>query len=325
MSAIAAVFVRKMFVKMGACSLYFCIPFYGKSRAEESMKDYTKRLQKAIDFFNQHKYVLVLAGAGLAYDAGLHAYGDLLYGEFADFADKFLLTDLNEGFTSIDKQCLPDFYSRYARVFHHSPPKSEMHEQLFNLLKHKKYFVTQLNPDYLFERAGFDPNRVFHTAGEPHLMQCAQGCCDTLLPVPNRGEPLPVCPWCGGEMRPYLDIYGDDKFVTPPMFTDKLAHHAAFVHKGRERGLLVLDLECGIHDHFGVNGSIISRNLMRDNRVRMIRINSFEPIYAECENLVSFDESAADVITELLLALPQPRRGRPPHYIAAGRGLTRGR
>ncbi len=82
------------------------------------------------------------------------------------------------------------------------------------------YFVFTSNVDGQFDKAGFDPMRIYECHGSIHHLQCAKPCChkiwtaDGLTPVIDNdkcewlGE-LPTCPDCGGLARPNILMFGD--------------------------------------------------------------------------------------------------------------------
>jgi NAD-dependent SIR2 family protein deacetylase len=81
-------------------------------------------------------------------------------------------------------------------------------------------FVYTSNVDGHFQRAGFDPEKVYEVHGAIAGMQCLSGCgvgifssesytlsidLETMRAIP----PLPACPECGGMARPNVLMFGD--------------------------------------------------------------------------------------------------------------------
>ena len=274
------------------------------------MQNYEEKLNKALRLFDSAEGILVFSGAGMAYNAGLHTYGNLLHDKFGYFADKYLLADINDGFSLVAHEDREKFFRLYAQVFHFNPPKSPVHKALLSLIRRKPYFIAQTNPDGIYDNLGVPADKIMHIAGFPHLLQCASACNDDLIPMPKDGA-FPVCPVCGGAMRPYLDIYGDDNFVRAREYLVQIREYGAFVSRYKKKRLLIFELECGRHDHFGFNAHVITRTLARDCGAFVIRINKYEPIGDFVENFICFDESADKVIADLLARRPPAKRGRP--------------
>ena len=273
------------------------------------MCNYRDKLKRAVQLFDDADAILVFSGAGMAYSAGLHTYESLLRGEFGYFANKYMLTDVNEGFVLTAGEDRRAFFALYARVFHDCRA-CESHKRLMELIRRKPYFIAQTNPDGIYDNLGVPADKIMHIAGFPHLLQCASACNDDLIPMPKDGA-FPVCPVCGGAMRPYLDIYGDDNFVRAREYLVQIREYGAFVSRYKKKRLLIFELECGRHDHFGFNAHVITRTLARDCGAFVIRINKYEPIGDFVENFICFDESADKVIADLLARRPPAKRGRP--------------
>lgn len=81
-------------------------------------------------------------------------------------------------------------------------------------------FVATSNVDGQFQRAGFDPGRVWEVHGSIHAMQCVERCGVGIFAADPfevavdeetfraRGT-LPVCPRCGALARPNILMFGD--------------------------------------------------------------------------------------------------------------------
>ncbi len=274
------------------------------------MCNYRDKLKRAVQLFDDADAILVFSGAGMAYSAGLHTYESLLRGEFGYFANKYMLTDVNEGFVLTAGEDRRAFFALYARVFHDCRA-CESHKRLMELIRRKPYFIAQTNPDYVYEKSGANRKNVIHLAGYPHYLQCADACNNDLLPMPRESEPFPACPVCGGKMRPFLDIFGDDNFICPKSYIDELAAYSNFVAKYREKRLLVIELECGSHDHFGFNAPVIIHALANSDNIRVISINKYEEHDGKNGRYICFHEPADKVIADILEKRPSQKRGRP--------------
>lgn len=275
------------------------------------MESYQKRLNNAILLFNNADAVLVFSGAGMAYHAGLNTYTKLPQGAFYKFAYKYMLIDVNDGFNIESMQDRQNFFRLYAQVFHDNAPSYTAHKQVLDLLHKKPYFIAQTNPDYIYEHSGANAKRIMHIAGFPHYLQCAHACCHTLTPMPEEGSPFPVCPNCGGELRPNLDIFGDDNFIWTQPYLNELHEYSSFVSKYKNKNMLILELECGRHDHFGFNAPVIVSALAQNPNVYVIRINKYEEFNSAGSKYINFYEPISTVLSDLLTAFPRAKRGRP--------------
>ena len=99
-----------------------------------------------------------------------------------------------------------------AIVNRYEAEPGENHRDLLHLIRNKEYFVITTNVDHLFQKAGFDKNRLFYTQGDYGLWQCAKPCSQINydneemvyrmaeetrnFKIPK--ELIPKCPVCGG-------------------------------------------------------------------------------------------------------------------------------
>jgi len=85
-------------------------------------------------------------------------------------------------------------------------------------------FVYTSNVDGQFQKAGFDPERVWECHGSIHHLQCLEVCCPEIWPagdfVPvidaencRLQSDLPRCPRCGGLARPNILMFDDMLWV----------------------------------------------------------------------------------------------------------------
>ena len=84
-------------------------------------------------------------------------------------------------------------------------------------------FVFTSNVDGQFQRAGFDPERVYECHGSIHFTQCLAPCTSELRPADfdlavdeaacRLVSPLPRCPRCGDLLRPNILMFGDWSWV----------------------------------------------------------------------------------------------------------------
>ena len=75
--------------------------------------------------------------------------------------------------------------------------------------------------------------------------------------------------------------------------------------------MLILELECGRHDHFGFNAPVIVSALSKNPNVYVLRINKYEELSTADSKYVNFSEPITTILSDLLTAFPPAKRGRP--------------
>ncbi len=187
-----------------------------------------EELERAAAALAGAEALILGAGAGLGVDSGLpdfrgsegfwKAYPPLakLGLSFADLANPRLFRS--------DPSLAWGFYGHRLNLYRAATPHAG-----FAVLRRwaerlpAGAIVYTSNVDGLFQRAGFDPQRLLEVHGTIHWMQCLKDCGAGLFPaeqvVPHgvtldestlrAAEPLPACPVCGGLARPNILLFGD--------------------------------------------------------------------------------------------------------------------
>lgn len=231
-------------------------------KSTESYSDSIKRLKNAIDSADA---ILIGAGAGLSTSAGFTYNGERFNKYFADFNEKYGITDMYSG-GFYPYQTLEEFWawwSRHIYLNRYVPIPNETYNMLYDLVKNKDYFVLTTNVDHCFQKSGFDKNRLFYTQGDYGLFQCSEPCCQETfdnedivkamyeqqsdMKIPTKL--IPKCPHCGKPLTTNLRC--DDSFVQDKGWYKARDRYTDFVknHKGQR----VLYLELGV----GYNTPII--------------------------------------------------------------------
>lgn len=106
--------------------------------------------------------------AGLTYD------GKRFTDNFHPFIDKYGITDMySAGFypyPSAEEKWA--YWAKHVLMNRYEIAENGLHKKLYELFKDKNYFVLTTNVDGLFEKAGFDTNRIFATQGDYKYFQC---------------------------------------------------------------------------------------------------------------------------------------------------------
>ena len=275
------------------------------------MKQFTKRLDKAYDAINNADYILVGAGAGFSAAAGIEYSGKRFEDNFGDFIEKYGLTDMySSGFypfkTGEEKWA---YWSRHVYMNRYGVGKTELYEQLLELVKDKDYFVLTTNVEHQFWINGFEDNRIFATQGDYGLFQCSEPCHDKLYS--NRdfvlkavrnitdcripADLVPKCPVCGKEMA--LNLRVDNTFVEDEKWMEMYNSYSGYLEHIDEDGNIVF-LELGV----GFNTPAIIRypfeQMTYDNpNTTLIRLNrsSARPIPENKDKTICFDEKISEI------------------------------
>ncbi len=131
-------------------------------------------LKQAIE---EAEVIVIGGGEGLS----LAAFGDSeeRFGKyFADFKGQYGFSSMKAGITypfasSAERWA---YWSRYIFVNRYMNPYRPVLEKLLALVKDKAYFVITTTTEYVFQKAGFDNNRIFPWAGDLGLWQCSEPC-----------------------------------------------------------------------------------------------------------------------------------------------------
>ena len=144
------------------------------------------------------------------------------------------------------------------------------------------YGVFTSNVDGQFQRAGFDPQRIYECHGSIHHLQCLKPCgpdiwsADEYTPQVDTiacrlRNAAPICPHCGGMARPNILMFGDWGWNEQRAQAQETRLHA-LLQKARQP--LVIELGAGTAipsvRHFG-------QLVIQKYNGRMIRINPREP------------------------------------------------
>ena len=229
---------------------------FSKTSTKESMKDSLDRLKKALD---ECDAVLIGAGAGLSTSAGLTYSGERFMRNFADFHEKYSITDIYSG-GFYPYETLEEYWAWWSRHIYYNRYAEKPGKPYFDLLelvKNKDYFVLTTNVDHQFQLAGFDKKRLFYTQGDYGLWQCAKPCHqetydneDTVrkmiaeqknMRIPT--DLIPYCPKCGAPMT--MNLRSDNTFVQDEGWYAAAERYESFVRTHKNLRILFLELGVG--------------------------------------------------------------------------------
>lgn len=217
--------------------------------------DEIKRLKNEIENADA---IFVGAGAGMSTAAGLTYSGERFEKYFADFHQKYKITDMYAGgfypYSSLEEYWA--WWSRQIMVNRYEAPVGKPYTDLLSLLDGKDYFVLTTNVDHQFQKAGFDKKRLFYTQGDYGLWQCSKACHDKTYDneeqvrrmfseQKNMRIPsglIPKCPVCGAPMTMNLRV--DNNFVQNEGWYAASERYDDFIR--RHENLRILCLEFGV-------------------------------------------------------------------------------
>ena len=115
----------------------------------------TESITRIIDALRAADCVLIGAGAGLSTSAGYDYAGTRFMTYFADFHERFGITDIYGGgfYPFPSREIFWAWWSRSIYVNRYAPmPESDVYPNLLNLVREKDYFVLTTNVDHAFQR-----------------------------------------------------------------------------------------------------------------------------------------------------------------------------
>lgn len=279
--------------------------------------NFETRLQAVKSALQNAKFILIGAGAGFSAAAGLTYSGSRFTDNFQPFIKKYGMTDMySAGFYPFTKP--EQKWAYWAKHVYHNrwqPDALPLYRELFGLVKDKNYFVLTTNVDAQFEKAGFDPNRLFAMQGDYGKLQCKNACHDTLysneslvkqwlaetdekiLEIPT--ALVPHCPKCGAEMTMHLRV--DSNFVENTDWHTAQARYADFAEKALVGETVYLELGVGFNTP-GIIRYPFEQMVYHNPNALLVRLNRDYPEgFAETKDkTVAFTEDPNKVLHALL-------------------------
>lgn len=230
-----------------------------RTRTRKSMQTYSDNIKLLKEKIEAADAILIGAGAGLSASAGLTYSGERFNRYFADFRDKYGITDMYSGgfypYKSLEEYW--SWWSRHIYINRYDVEPGKPYRDLLTLVRDKDYFVLTTNVDHQFQLAGFDKKRLFYTQGDYGLWQCSEACHNKTydnedvvrkmvseqndMAIPT--ELIPKCPVCGAAMT--MNLRCDDKFVQDKGWYNAYSCYDGFVRRHRDLDILFLELGVG--------------------------------------------------------------------------------
>lgn len=216
-------------------------------------------IESACEAIRRADGLLITAGAGLGVDSGLPDFRGKegfwrAYPALAESGVHFQDIASPSAFQRNPRQAW-GFYGHRMNLYRETLP----HEGFQILLKiaghlKKKFFVVTSNVDGQFQRAGFQPERIYEVHGSIGHLQCLEGCSTEIWPaddyIPEVDESrcelrfdFPTCPRCGGLARPNILMFGDWGWLDHRSKTQALRLHAWLLDTERKA---IIELGAGL-------------------------------------------------------------------------------
>ena len=226
-----------------------------------STDNYSDKLSRLKDEMATADAIIIGAGAGLSASAGFDYSGERFKKYFADFHEKYGITDMYSGgfypFETLNEYWA--WWSRHILVNRYNAPVGKPYSDLLKAVSDKDYFVLTTNVDHRFQLAGFDKKRLFYTQGDYGLWQCSEPCCNETFDNENAvramvkeqrnmkipDELIPRCPHCGKPMA--MNLRCDDSFVQDEGWYAAAERYEEFIRRHRNLHILFLELGVGFN------------------------------------------------------------------------------
>lgn len=232
---------------------------FSKTTTDASTKTYSQLVEELRAAIDAADAVLVGAGAGLSTAAGLTYSGERFDRYFADFRDRFGITDIYSGgfYPYPDLETYWAWWSRHVYYNRYDLVPGKPYLDLLALVQHKDHFVLTTNVDHQFQLAGFDKQCLFYTQGDYGLFQCVVPCHRKTydnereiramveqqedLRIPS--ELIPTCPNCGKPM--VVNLRHDASFVQDDGWYEASGRYEDFLMEHKRAKVLLLELGVG--------------------------------------------------------------------------------
>lgn len=226
-----------------------------------STDNYSDKLSRLKDEIATADAIIIGAGAGLSASAGFDYSGERFEKYFADFHEKYGITDMYSGgfypFETLNEYWA--WWSRLILVNRYNVPAGKPYTNLLKSVADKDYFVLTTNVDHQFQLAGFDKKRLFYTQGDYGLWQCSEPCCNETFDnesavramvkqQQNMKIPdclIPRCPHCDKPMA--MNLRCDDSFVQDKSWYAAAERYEEFIRRHRNLHILFLELGVGFN------------------------------------------------------------------------------
>ena len=218
------------------------------------------KIQQLRQLIADADYVLIGAGAGLSAAAGLDYAGEDFRQEFAEWINRYGITDLYSAsfYPFKTEEELWAQWAKHIWFARYRPEALPLYRQLFDVVKEKNYFVITTNVDGQFEKVGFDMERIFATQGDYALFQPKSGLpketwsnqdwVNQVLPlIKDCRIPTELIPHTPDGKPVSMNLRCDDTFVEDAHWHQQARRYQEFVQLASTRRPLLLELGVGFN------------------------------------------------------------------------------
>jgi NAD-dependent SIR2 family protein deacetylase len=149
------------------------------------------------------------------------------------------------------------YWSRHILLNRYDAEVGKPYRDLLKLVENKNYFVITTNVDHMFQKSGFNKDRLFCTQGDYGLWQCSIPCkMETFnneervrlmvkeqknMKIPK--ELIPYCPYCNAPLTMNLRV--DDKFVEDGKWQEASKRYLKFREDNINSKIVYLEIGVG--------------------------------------------------------------------------------
>lgn len=198
---------------------------------------------------------------------------------------------------------------------HNEGSLQDAYRKLYESVKDKDYFIVTTCIDENIKKAGFDKSRIVEPCGNYRLLQCSEGCNDTLTSSENVEKLIyqaildgvgldsverPICPSCGSPMT-FNNILCEDKYIETG-YKSQWEKYTGWLQRTLNRKLCILELGVGMNLP-GIIRWPFEKVAFYNEKASFFRINKqLYHMTKELENKgVSIDMGAVDFLNEYCL------------------------
>ncbi|MDE6026216.1 MAG: Sir2 silent information regulator family NAD-dependent deacetylase [Lachnospiraceae bacterium] len=278
---------------------------------------YEEQIERASGSIKNAEIILIGAGAGASTAAGLMYSGERFTSNFSEFIEKYgsmYMTDMYaSGFYPFPTQEAKwGYWSKHSMINRFLPPALPLYKQLYEIIKGKDYFVLTTNVDHQFQKAGFQPERIFATQGDYGNIQCEKGCHPKIYDAEDLFQQMdqarhdclvpsymvPKCPVCGGNMTMHLRC--DQYFVEDENWHEAANHYYSFLKRMENKEAVLLELGVGFNTPTIIRFPF--EKMVRENKkLSLIRLNMNEAFVPESfgNRAIGIDGDMAKAVSDL--------------------------